>query len=601
MNSSSPVSPTPPPCSTSPSPAKPSRSSSPPGAKRKSPPSFPTPSAKPPLPASSPPPTATAPSAAAPELRHSGIPAAEDDLAAIVSGKLAPTLAYDPAATVAARVAAADRIAPATRFFRVGDTLMEERQHVTSQTLEILSAHARRIAELESPRDRRRHLAGRALILLFALLLCFVWQLAARRDAAPAGVPAARRDLLLTFLALLTVLLALAGRALCASQAFLPMWLLPYLLPLAAPTILAVLFADSATALSSALWLGLTCEMLFGETGNSAIPAFCASASAILALRRVHKRSQIMRAGLLSGAVAALLAAAYAVMQRPTAAAVAAQAAAALAGGFLSGTLATLLLAPCEWMFGFTTGVTLLELTDAGHPLLRRLAVEAPGTYHHSLMVAALASAAAEKIGADALEVTVEAYFHDIGKLAKPEFFTENQRGGDNPHDQLAPAMSALIIQSHVKEGLSLAKRYRLPAIVRRAIASHHGTSLASFFYQIAKKEAAAAGLPESPGLEASFRYEGPRPDTKEHAILMLADGVEAASRSLEKPTPQHIRTLVERMTAARIADGQLDESPLSLKEIADIRESLAFSLGNMHHGRTPYPPRRTDRSAQKA
>ncbi|MBQ7251302.1 MAG: HDIG domain-containing protein, partial [Kiritimatiellae bacterium] len=494
-----------------------------------------------------------------------------------------------------------EQVATAMRSFRIGDTLMEERQRVTEQTREILSAHARRLSELESPSARRRHRTGRALILLLAQLMCLAWERISRRGILPHGATGIRRKWLLAFLAVLTVALVLAGRALCASQPLLPMWLLPYLLPLSAAAILAALFADGATGLAAALWLGLACDMLFGKNGGVAIPAFAASASAVLVLRRVHKRSQIMRAGLLSGAVAALVAAAYAVMQRLPGEAAAAQAVSALAGGFLSGSIATLLLPACEWMFGFTTGVTFLELTDAGHPLLRRLAVEAPGTYHHSLMVAALASAAAEKIGADSLEVTVEAYFHDIGKLAKPEFFTENQRGGDNPHDQLAPAMSALIIQSHVKEGLSLAKRYRLPAVVRQAIASHHGTGLASFFYQIAKKEADAAGLPEAPGLEASFRYEGPRPRTKEHAILMLADGVEAASRSLEKPTPQHIRTLVERMASARIADGQLDESPLSLKEIREIRESLVFSLWNMRHGRTPYPPRHPDRAAKNA
>jgi hypothetical protein len=539
--------------------------------------------------------------AAAEKLSSLGIPAPESDLLALVSGKLEANLAYDPAATAAARATAVERVPAATRLFRVGETLMEERQRVTRQVIDILSAHARRIAELETPADRRRHLAGRALVLLVSLLLCLAWERSARRDAVPRGISPGRRRWLLPFLALLSFALALACRALCTARTVLPMWLLPYMLPLAAAPILAVLFSDRTTGLVAALWTGLSCELLFGETGGVAIPAFAASAAAALLLGRVHKRSQIMRAGLLSGAAAVLVAAAYAVMQRPSAGAFAAQAAAALAGGFLSGMLATLLLPSCEWMFDFTTGVTLLELTDAGHPLLRRLAVEAPGTYHHSLMVAALASAAAAEIGADELETTVDAYFHDIGKLAKPEFFTENQRGGSNPHDELAPAMSAIIIQSHVKEGLSLAKRNRLPGVVRRAIASHHGTSLASFFYQLAKKEAAAAGLPEAPGLEASFRYDGPLPRTKEHAILMLADGIEAASRSLEKPTPQHIRTLVERMTAARIADGQLDESPLSLGEIAKIRESLVFSLWNMRHGRTPYPSGRADRPAKKA
>jgi len=522
-------------------------------------------------------------------------------LSALAAGKLEGDLAYNPAATAAARAAASGGVPQVPRAFRAGDTLMEEGQKVTPQTLEILSAHAQAIAARELPAARRRHAVARALVLAIALAVSLAWECGTRRDAKKRGVSEARRPFFLAFLALFTVALALAGRALCASQEALPMWLLPYVLPLAAPAILAALFSGRATGFAAALWLGLFSELLFGKTGGVSLPAFAAAAAATLALGEVHKRSQIMRAGLLSGLAAALVAGAYAVVSQPPPAAIAAQTLSALAGGFFSGAFAGFLLPACEWMCDCTSGVTLLELTDAGHPLLRRLAVEAPGTYHHSLMVAALASAAAAKVGADELEVAVDAYFHDVGKLAKPEFFTENQRGGANPHDELAPAMSALIIQSHVKEGLSLAKRHRLPRVVREAIACHHGTALAGFFYQLAKKEAGEAGLPDDPALEAGFRYEGPRPRTKEHAILMLADGVEAASRSLEKPTPQRIRSLVERMTADRVADGQLDECPLSLGEIALVRESLVFSLWNMHHGRTPYPPRHPDRAPAKA
>ena len=205
-------------------------------------------------------------------------------------------------------------------------------------------------------------------------------------------------------------------------------------------------------------------------------------------------------------------------------------------------------------------------------------------------MVAAIGQAAADRIGADGLLVAVCASFHDIGKLAKPEFFTENQRGGENPHDSLSPSMSALLIQSHVKEGLTLAKRYRLPQVVCDAICAHHGTSRISYFYQLACNNLKASGLPEDPGLEASFRYEGPRPRTREQAILSLADTIEAASRSLEKITPSRISEMVDRLIRDKLLDGQLDDAPLTLAELKTVRDSFVFTLTNILHGRSAYP-----------
>ncbi|HPT17511.1 MAG TPA: HDIG domain-containing protein, partial [Kiritimatiellia bacterium] len=237
-----------------------------------------------------------------------------------------------------------------------------------------------------------------------------------------------------------------------------------------------------------------------------------------------------------------------------------------------------------------TTGISLLELTDMSHPLLQRLALEAPGTYHHSLMVGAIGQAAANRIRADGLLVLVCAYFHDVGKLAKPEFFSENQRGGDNPHDSLAPSMSALVIQSHVKEGLTLAKRYKLPRPVYDGIRTHHGTTLTSYFYQVARRALKDAGLAEDAGLESSYRYDGPKPWTREQAVLMLADTVEAASRSLEKATPNRIAEMVETLMRDKLLDGQLDRCPLTLDDLHEIRNSFVFALTNILHGRNPYP-----------
>ncbi len=253
-----------------------------------------------------------------------------------------------------------------------------------------------------------------------------------------------------------------------------------------------------------------------------------------------------------------------------------------------------------EHLFQITTDISWLEASDLNHPLLRRMTIEAPGTYHHSLVVANLAEAAAEAIGANATLCRVCAYFHDVGKLVKPEYFTENMNFERNPHDDLAPTMSALIIMAHVKEGVDLALKNKLNLRIIDIIQEHHGTSLVYYFYQraIQQQEDARAGgkimnmraedIPEVQ--EESFRYGGPKPQTKESAIVSLADIVESASRSVEKPTPQKIEQLVHELIEERIADGQLDECDLTLGEIHVIRERFRFTLMTMLHTRIAYP-----------
>ncbi|HLP03070.1 MAG TPA: HDIG domain-containing protein, partial [Opitutaceae bacterium] len=265
--------------------------------------------------------------------------------------------------------------------------------------------------------------------------------------------------------------------------------------------------------------------------------------------------------------------------------------------GVLTGMAVVGLLPLLEMLFRRTTDITLLELTDYNHPLLSRLQIDAPGTYHHSLMVANLSENAAQSIGANPLVCRVCALFHDIGKTTKPEFFTENQRDRSNPHDDCSPQVSAAVIRSHIPEGIDLAVRHRLPRLVVDAIRQHHGTTLIQFFYQRARKELRAPGpggtdnsgapadVPEAP-----FRYEGPKPQTRENAILFFADCVEAASRSLRTATRESLAELVDRLFQERIEDGQLDECPLTFAEIAKIKTSFEFTLLNMLHSRIAYP-----------
>jgi putative nucleotidyltransferase with HDIG domain len=253
-----------------------------------------------------------------------------------------------------------------------------------------------------------------------------------------------------------------------------------------------------------------------------------------------------------------------------------------------------------EAAFRITTDMSWLELTDRNHPLLLRLSLEAPGTWHHSDVVADLAEVAANKIGANGTMCRACAYFHDIGKLVKPNYFSENIVGEDNPHDDLAPTMSALIIIAHVKEGVDLALKCGLNQQIIDVIQQHHGTSLVAYFYKRAiqqQQDAREGGkimnireedIPEV--REESFRYSGPKPQFRESGIISLADAVESASRSLEKPTPQKIEQLVNDIINKRIAEGQLDECDLTLRELKVAAETFRFTIQNMLHTRIKYP-----------
>jgi len=231
--------------------------------------------------------------------------------------------------------------------------------------------------------------------------------------------------------------------------------------------------------------------------------------------------------------------------------------------------------------------MTLLELADASHPLLKRLAVEAPGTYNHSLQVATLAEEAAEAIGANSLLCRVGSYYHDIGKLMKPDYFVENQSGGKNRHLSLNPNVSFLIIINHVKDGVAMGKEYNLPTKLISFIEQHHGTTLVEFFYQ----QACDNCDPEGPKIsEHQFRYPGPKPKSKETAIVMLADCVESATRAMAEPTSSRIDTLVHDLTMKRLLDGQFDECDLTMRDIERIERALAKTLQGIYHGRIAYP-----------
>jgi putative nucleotidyltransferase with HDIG domain len=382
-------------------------------------------------------------------------------------------------------------------------------------------------------------------------------------------------------------------------------WLLaPYAF---APLVLSVLLGRNH-GLYAAVFVSLWSSVLFGRIDASLLVISLISGfTAVYLTLQVRRRGQLIRAGVGVGVaiwLASLSFGMIAINLFPPMdndwGMIGLQSALALGNGIVTAMIVGGALPMLEHLFQITTDVSWLELSDLNHPLLRRMTIEAPGTYHHSLVVANLAEAAAEKIGANATLCRVCAYFHDVGKLVKPEYFTENMNFERNPHDDLAPTMSALIIIAHVKEGVNLALTHGLNKQIIDVIQQHHGTSLVYYFYQRARQqqEDARAGgkimnireedIPEVE--EESFRYTGPKPQTKESAIVSLADIVESASRSLEKPTPQKIEQLVNELIEERIADGQLDECDLTLGELRVIAEKFRFTLMTMLHTRIAYP-----------
>jgi putative nucleotidyltransferase with HDIG domain len=366
-----------------------------------------------------------------------------------------------------------------------------------------------------------------------------------------------------------------------------------FLMPVVLAPLMTTIMLGGITGALLGFWTSLVMSIMLDRSFAVLLTGIVASVVAARIADQVRTRAKVIRAGVVVGlAEVTLVLAVTAMNWRGTdIMLVFDQAGACLLSGFLSALIVLLILPAFESTFQITTDLTLLELTDLSHPLLQRLAMEAPGTYHHSLIVANLAQVAADEIGANSLLARVCAYFHDIGKLTKPDFFAENLNQRGNPHDDLPPSMSTLVITAHVKEGLSLAMIHKLPAPVKAVITEHHGTSLVSCFHHKAKsqKDSEVVGGNERVD-EGDFRYPGPRPTFKESAIICMADSVEAASRTIEKTTPSHIEQLVNTIVNKKLVDGQLDDCDLSLRELTQVKRSFVFTLTNMLHGRVPYP-----------
>lgn len=507
----------------------------------------------------------------------------------LISTWVVDNMAYDEATTESLRSETMQQVEPVMQQYLSGTVLVRAGEPVTPQTLLLLQHHEQKRLEEQEVFEQVMEIFGNSILLLAGLIVTSI----ILRVVSPKIVKRPDQLLLLVILSLFTLGLAQLLTYLSVQYSLVSPSLIMYLVPHALAILLASILLGGSPAICLGLWTSFATAVLFDQSFNVFALGILITVTVTSTARNVHRRSSLFRAGLWVCAVKILFVLITAILNRPVLPVLIGQLIAAIIAGMLSTVLALLLIPVFERLFKITTDITLLELSDMGHPLLQKMAIQAPGTYHHSLMVATLSQNAAEAIGANSLLIRVCAYYHDIGKMAKPEFFTENIQHKENPHDELSPHMSALVIVSHVKEGLTLARRHKLPQPILDAIEQHHGNGLISFFYHKAKvqqqKDIETAHATNSIN-DADFRYGGAPAVSPEMAILSLADASEAAARSIDKPTPKKIANMINDIFALKIRDGQMDHASLTMAEINIVKQSFIFSLSNMLHGRIPYP-----------
>lgn len=494
------------------------------------------------------------------------------------------TLEFDPAADALARAEAKNAVPEYKQTFLRGDLLVQPGETVDDQTLLLLWDEYLAADGLIAPAERaQRTIVVFLMITVLAVLNGFYIVHNEPRLVQSVGRMA------------VYLLAVVSAAALARLMSFLS-WPAEVIPLIAVAMIMAVAY-NQVLATMTAFTVCVIVTLSTTSELSQFIALMSTSAMSVVPLNRVASRSKLVVVGMYTAATYFFVRMSIGIIQTQSLTEVfqdwtliehsAKGAAMCLAAGYLvAGSLPFV-----ESLFGVVTDISLLELSDPSHPLLQELVQRAPGTYNHSIAVGTIAEAAAERIGANGLLVRVGAYFHDIGKMLKPQYFIENlPAGAENRHTHLAPAMSTLIIIGHVKDGLDLAEQHNLPPAITDFIEQHHGTTLVEYFYHEAARLAECQPDHKSDAEESAFRYPGPKPQTREAGVLMLADAVESASRTLSDPTPKRIESLVHGLTLKRLLDGQFDESSLRLSEIRAIEESLVKSLIAIYHGRIRYP-----------
>ncbi len=515
----------------------------------------------------------------------------------LIKPGLQPNLIFDKEATEAKIAEAAKNVKPVIVSTAEGQPIIKQGTRITRQQLETLEAYKKEVQKRDVQTYGVNAIFWQNTLISFGLMICA----AIFCNTCGKQLTTSPRRLGLTFLIIIGNLILMRGmNELVATNIVIGQWkiseILIYASPVGLGAFLGTIILGSQVGLLISLLTSIFWAMMHGYSLEVFTVSLLTNAVILHYCRDIRFRAKVVKAGAIAGLTTAATALILGFMVNTPWLLVLEQCLAATVIGLSTGVLAVGILPLIEQTFKFTTDIKLLELTDFNHPLLRRMQMSAPGSYHHSLMVANLAERAAASIHANSLQCRVTALFHDIGKMVKPDYFTENQRNGVNPHGEKIPSMSALIIKSHVKEGVVMARQHHLPEVIIDAIEQHHGTGLIWYFYHRAKqaRESQTTQTTRDPFPidETTYRYEGPRPQTRENAILLLSDCVEAASRSLKKPSAPNIQELVDKIFKTNIDDGQLDEAPITMEELHRVKESLVFTLLNTLHHRTEYPER---------
>jgi hypothetical protein len=528
-------------------------------------------------------------------LASEGVPRpAANAIFRLFRGGVQSNLVFDRDAAAAREAEVIAKLRPVVVRIAPGTIIVDAGDRVTPGQYERATAY--RTAALESGTadlDDGLELFGRVLLVLAMVVASILYV----RLEDPETLASNVRLGLLALVVILNLALMRGVYSAGGLELFVrdPKWAsaLPYLAPTAlAPLIVAILI-DAGSAIFMALLISIFTGVIYGNRLDLLVLTFLASMVAIFGCHNARRRGRVVWAAGMGGLTIAAFAALVGIAQQTPYDTLVLQMAAGLVTGLLTGVAVVGLLPVLESLFKRTTDITLLELTDFNHPLLRRMQMEAPGTYHHSLVVAQLSENASNAIGANPLLARACALFHDIGKSANPVFFTENQRDAPNPHAEKDPAESAAIIRQHVADGVELAARHHLPRAVVDVIRQHHGTTLVRFFYEraLALSQSPFPGVDPPKVPDTPYRYDGPKPQFKESAVVSLADGVEAVTRSVRTITMEKLSARIDRLVADRVADGQLDEAPLTFEDLAKIRNSFTFTLLNMLHSRVAYSP----------
>jgi putative nucleotidyltransferase with HDIG domain len=514
-------------------------------------------------------------------------PALQAALVHLASAMVHPTLVPAQAETARRRDDARARVKPVVVAVKRGERIVEQGEPIDARHLLLFEG----MRAQQYGRDLTHVRSGGAALV--ALLVAVLWVFGRRN--LPRFKPARRDALLLTAVMVGTLALASAGFTVADAlhdrlPPLLPSLALRFLIPVAAGAMIVRQVLSAEAALLFGLASGLAGGLLAGQSIGYAVFATLTSMSAAGLSPGSRDRAGLFRTGFLVGVVGAGAVAALGLFSGRPFSELAASALAALVGGALVLPVVVVGFLPVvEGVFGYVTDVKLLELANLNHPALKELILQAPGTYHHSILMGSMVEAGAQAIGANPLLARVCAYYHDLGKTRNPSYFAENQRG-ENRHDALAPSMSALIVKRHVTDGLELARRWRLPRAVQDAITQHHGTRFVGYFWAKARRAAEESPARGAALDEALFRYAGPRPQTREAALVMIADTCEASSRALEAPTAEALRGLVHKRMNEIFVEGQLDECELTLRDLNAVAAAMVRALEAIYHTRPGYP-----------